>query len=478
MSSPQSALHPVFLQGIRSLSRLQSFRKAFTLNSTEANNENASTETAVATTETAVAAAEPKVNACRREISIEIPADIVKKETDSIVAKYSKLANVPGFRKGKVPSGVIRQKFAEDIKSEMVEALIPRHFREEADRQKLVPISQPRIIDMHVHEGEALHFKADFEVLPEFDIAGYLDVKPEAAEINVTDEEVEAALNNLREQHSTYTGVDEERPLQDGDFAQVSFKGTAKEEGAEPVEIDEVMVEIGGTNTIQDFSDNLRGAKVGEERAFDVTYPEGFADERLSGKTLHYLVAIKGIKTKSMPELNDDLAKELGEEFKTIDDLRTRIRAGMTAEKTHQAEHKAKDKLVETLVDKFEFDVPDALVEQQIDMRLDRGFRALAAQGMRTEDIKKMDFSRLRDGQREAARREVKASLILSKIAETENISVTDEEMNQEFEGIAQQMKQPVETIRARLTQDGAVDRIRERIRTDKAIEHLYRRSA
>jgi len=328
-----------------------------------------------------------------------------------------------------------------------------------------------------MHEGEPLRFKAFFETFPEIEVTGYQEIKPEKTEVVVTDEEVEQALKNLREQQATYVNVEEERPLQDGDFAQVSFKGSSQEEGAQPVEIDEVMVEIGGSNTIQDFSNNLRGAKVGEEREFDVTYPADFTDARLAGKTLHYLVAIKGIKNKTMPELNDDFAKELGEEFKSIDDLKTRIRAGMTAEKEHQAEHDAKNKMVESLVNKFEFDVPDAIVEEQINMRIDRGLRALAAQGMRAEDLQKLDAAKLREGQREAARREVRASLLLGRIAEVENIEVTDEEIDREIEAIALQAKQPADAIRARLTKDGALDRIRERIRTDKALDNLYRRS-
>jgi trigger factor len=448
------------------------------LNSTETNENTTNNQTAENSETTAVATAPPeKVNACHREISVEIPADVVARETESTVAKLQKMARIPGFRQGKVPATIVRQKFAEDIRTEVAEALIPKYFREEAERQKLVPITQPRVFDFHMHEGKPLRFKAFFETFPEIEVTGYQEIKPEKTEVVVTDEEVEQALKNLREQQATYVNVEEERPLQDGDFAQVSFKGSSQEEGAQPVEIDEVMVEIGGSNTIQDFSNNLRGAKVGEEREFDVTYPADFTDARLAGKTLHYLVAIKGIKNKTMPELNDDFAKELGEEFKSIDDLKTRIRAGMTAEKEHQAEHDAKNKMVESLVNKFEFDVPDAIVEEQINMRIDRGLRALAAQGMRAEDLQKLDAAKLREGQREAARREVRASLLLGRIAEVENIEVTDEEIDREIEAIALQAKQPADAVRARLTKDGALDRIRERIRTDKALDNLYRRS-
>lgn len=416
-------------------------------------------------------------SALQRELSIEIPAEVVERERESIIGKYQKLARIPGFRRGKVPATVVKQRFSEDINSEVIEALVPRYFREESEKQNLYPVSQPRVTDLHLHDGEPLKFKASFEVMPDVQIEGYQEIRGEKPEVSVTDEEVEQALNNLREQHASYAAVEEDRAIQDGDYAQVSFKGTPTE-GGEPVEVPEVLVEIGGTNTVKEFSDNLRGAKVGEERSFNVTYPEDFPDKRLAGKTTHYDSKVIGIKTKSVPELNDEFAKELGAEFNTTNDLRDRIRAGMLAEKEHQAEHEAKDKLIESLVSKFDFPVPEALVAQQIDIRLERGLRALAMQGMRAEDLRKMDLGRLREGQREAALREVKASLLLDKIADAEKIEVSDEELEHEIAGIARQTNQTPDEVRGRLTKEGAVDRIRNRIRNEKALEFLYRRPA
>lgn len=419
-------------------------------------------------------------NPCQRELAVEIPADIVKTETDNLVNRYQKLARVPGFRKGKVPASVIRQRFAEDIKNDVVDALVPRYFREEAKKQNLAPVSQPRVSDLHIHEGEPLTFKASFEVLPEFKLAPYDDIRVTTIDSTVTDEDVETAVNNLRQQHATYSAVEEDRPLADGDFAVVGFKGTPKEgeADAKPVEVDEIMVEIGGENTIPEFTENLRGGKSGETRTFDVKYADDFADKRLAGKSMIYEVSVKGIKTKSVPELTDDFAKELGAELNTVDGLRSRLRENMKAEKEHEAAHQGKDKLVEELVKRNDFPVPEAMLNEQIDVRLERGLRALAAQGMRTEDMKRMDFGRLRAGQREAALREVKASLILEQIADEEKIEVSDEEFDREIEALAAQSKQTVEQVRARLTQDSGLDRIRHRLRNEKTLDSLYRRSA
>ncbi len=418
---------------------------------------------------------------CTREIQVEIPADVVSRETDNLVQKYQKLARIPGFRKGKVPASIIRQRFAEDLKSEVVENLVPRYFHEEAEKQGLTPVSQPRVTDLHLHEGEPLRFKATFEVMPEIEVGGYQELRPEKKELAVTEEEVAGALDNLREQHATYTVV-EGRALQDGDYAQVSFTGTPTEaaEGQnppQPVKVDDVMVEIGGSNTIPEFTEHLRGANAGDERTFGVAYAEDFSDARLAGRSFSYTVAVKGIKQKSLPGLNDEFARQVGE-FETLDAVRQRIRESILAEKEHQAEHEAKEKIVEELLKQHDFPVPEALVERQIDLRLERGLRALAAQGMRAEALKRMDLGRLRAGQRDNALKEVKISLILDRIAELEHIEVSDEEVEREIEALAAQSRQTAEDIRKRLTREGALDRIRNRIRNEKTLDYLYRKTA
>ena len=420
----------------------------------------------------------------KREIQIEIPAEEVTRQTESLIQKYQKLARLPGFRRGHVPASIIRQRFTEDIKSEVVEALVPRYFRSEAEKLGLKPVSQPRVTDLHIHEGQPLRFKASFEIMPELKVEGYKELRAEKPQVSVTDEEVENALNDLREQHATFASV-EGRALADGDFAQVSFHGKPKEAepasipdmGTKTVHMDDVLVEIGGKNTMPEFTENLRGASAGEERIFEVRYPEDAPDKRLAGKTFTYTVKVNSIKQKNLPELNEALAKQLGE-FDNLEEVRKRIRDGLEAERTHAAEHAAKEKLVEELVKCHEFDVPEALVERQIDIRLERGLRALAAQGMRPEDMKKMDLARLRAGQREQALNEVKASLLLEKIADEEKIEVGNEELDQEIEALAKQSKQTSEAIRARLTRDGALDRIRSRIRSEKTLNFLYQQSA
>jgi len=422
--------------------------------------------------------ADAKKDGVKREISVEIPAAEVARETEAVVAKYQKMARLPGFRRGHVPPSIIRQRFKEELKSDVVEALVPRYFRKEAEKLGMIPVSQPRVTDLHIHDGEPLTFKASFEIMPEIKVEGYKELRADHPEIDVKDEEVEEELNNVREQHATFISI-EGRPLADGDFAQASMDGRPKDtdDQTKPVHMDEVLIEIGGKNTVPEFSQNLRGANAGDERQFEVTYPEDTNDKRLAGKTLVYTVNVQAIKQKNLPELNDDFAKELGE-FSSLDQVRKQIRENMLAERKHTAEREAKDKLVTDLVRRNDFEVPESLVDRQIDMRLERGLRALAAQGMKMEDMKKMDLPRLRAGQRDQAVQDVKSSLLLERIAELEGIAVSERELSHEIEGLAAQTKQTPEAVRARLTQDGGLDRIRNRIRSEKTLDLLYHQSA
>lgn len=429
---------------------------------------------------------------CLREVEVEIPADVVSKEWDSMVRRYSKVARVPGFRKGKVPPNLVRNRFAEDIKGDVLESLLPEYFRQAVVKQGFIPISKPEVHSLETEEGKPIRFKAAFEIMPDIQLGNYQDIKIEAPKVQVTDEDVEAQLKQLQERQASYDPVNEDRPLQDGDFAQISFQAQAKEEVAQesapaegeakpkttqPVQMDEVLVEIAGPDTIPEFTENLRGMKAGEERTFEVTYPAEYYEKRLAGKTFSYTAKVNAIKKKITPELNDDFARELSQDIQSLDDLKKRLREGIYAERQHQSMHQAQEGILNQLTEIHDFPVPETLIRRQIDFRLEQWLRGLAAQGMRTEDMKRMDFKRLRASQREAATREVKANLLLEKIAEAEHFEASDEEVQHEIRSLAQQTKQTPEAIQQKLAQEGALDRIRNRIRADKALHFLYTKS-
>ena len=424
--------------------------------------------------------------ACRREVSIEIPAEIVSRQWDTTTQEYSKVARIPGFRKGKVPVSIIRNRFANEIRTEVLEQLLPEYFRETVVKEGFQPVSQPRVLDLQMEAGQPLKFKAAFEVLPEVELADYNSIKIEMPAASVSDEEVESELKRMQDRRASYDPVDEDRALEDGDYAQVSLnampadapaEGAPADETGQPAEMDEVLVEIGATDGMPEFNENLRGAKPGEERVFDATYPADHPDQRLAGKKFTYRVKINAIKKKTVPELTDDFAKELSKEFQSLDDLRKRMKEGMEHERAHNAEHEAKKALLAQLVEMHSFELPEALVQRQLDIRLEQFLRALAAQGMRTEDMKRMDFRRMRVSQRHVAAGEVKSNLVLEKIAEKENIEATEDDIQFQIEMMAHQSQQTPEAVRMQLMKDRGIDFLKNRIRSDKALALVYARA-
>ncbi len=421
-----------------------------------------------------------------RSVEVTIPADEVSRAMRSTVKRYQKQAHLPGFRAGKVPESLIRARFAERIRQEVLEAVMPQHFQKAIAEGNYKLVSQPQVVDMKMEDDQPLWFKAEFEVMPDFSVDGYQDVKVEKPGSAFTDEEFATEVERVRESRSTMEPVEEDRPLADGDWAQISFTGNVQQaaEGENatenapdntPLTGEDVMLEVGGSNTLPAFNEALRGAKVGQELKFELSYPEDFGEKRLAGKTVAYDVAVKAIKRRVQPELNDDFAKELGD-YSGYEDFTTKFRENLQAEKERRTETETRERLLNALSERFQFPVPESMVQQQIDVRLDRGLRALAGQGMREEDMKRLDFARLRAAQRDSASNEVRSLLILDRIADAENIGVSDEEVNQELELLSLRLREPVDALRVRLTQDESMARIREQIRRDKTATLLYER--
>jgi trigger factor len=414
---------------------------------------------------------------CTRELVLDVPAEDVKKAFRKTTRNYQRYARIPGFRAGKVPETLIKSRFANEIRKEVIDTLLPEKFNAAVREQGVTPVGQPQVTELNVEEGQPLHVKAVFEYLPEFSVEGYKDVTVPKPSVETTDEEFQHEMTQLRESRATVEPVEEDRPLQDGDWAQISFTGTlvGAEEGEAPVTGEDTLVEIGGKDTVEAFTTALRGTKAGHEVHVSASYPNEYPEPRLSGKTVDYDIKVKGIKKRNMPELNDEFAKELGE-YESLAELENRVREHIGNRKRRSVEGETKDRLFQALIERFPFAVPESLVQEQVDARLERGLRALAAQGMQPDQMRKLDFGRLREAQRDSAVAEVKAGLLLAKIAQAENVEVTDDEVQREIQIGAIQSGEPVETLQARLTQDGGLARIREQLKREKTAQLLYER--
>jgi trigger factor len=413
---------------------------------------------------------------CTRELVLDIPAEEVSKAYRTVTGNYRKYAKIPGFRAGKVPETVIKRRFADGIRKDVIDGLLPERFNRAVVELGVKPVGEPQVVELTVEDGQPLHVKAVFEFIPEFSVEGYQTVTVDKPAVEITDEEFKHELEQLRESRATIEPVEEERALKNGDWAQISYKGQIDgKPDAAPIAGEDTLVEVGGKDTVEAFNAVLRGAKAGQELKAEVIYPADFAEPKLAGKTVAYEVEVKAIKKRIMPELTDDFAKELGH-YENLAQLEERVRDHMASRKRRSVEGETKDRLFAKLTEQYAFAVPESLVQEQIGLRLERGLRALAAQGMNTEQMRKLDFGRLRAAQRDGALAEVKTNLLLDRIAGEENISVSDEELDRELQLAALQSREPVEALRARLTQDGELARIREQLRREKTANLLYER--
>jgi trigger factor len=431
---------------------------------------------------------------CTRELVIDVPADEVAAAFRKVAANYRRYAKIPGFRAGKVPESIIRRRFAAEIRKEVIDSLLPERFNKAVNDLNIRPVGQPQVTDLSVEDGAPLHVKAVFEFIPAFSIDGYKDVKVDKPSVEITEEEFQHELTHLRDSRATIEPVEEDRPLQDGDWAEISYKGQIQNEpsaaapdgtaeGAstpqpaesQPIGGENTLVEIGGKDTVEAFTNSLRGAKPGQELKLEVIYPADYSETKLAGKTVAYDVTVKAIKKRILPELNDDFAKELGH-YETYADLETSVRDYLAARKRRNLEAETKDRLFAAMIERFTFPVPESLVQDQIDIRLERGLRALAAQGMQPEQMRKLDFTRLRVAQRDSALAEVKTNLLLDRIADEENITVSDEDVDKELQIVSIQSREPLDSLKVRLTKEGGLARIREQLRRDKTASILYER--
>jgi trigger factor len=417
---------------------------------------------------------------CTRELVIDIPADEVSKAYRDVTANFRKHAKIPGFRVGKVPETVIRRRFAVEIRKDVIDGLLPEQFNRAVREQNIRPVNQPQVVELTVEDGSPLHVKAVFEYLPAVSIDGYQSITVEKPSIEVTEEEFQRELEQLRESRAVIEPVEEDRPLADGDWAQISYKGQIQGEGetapeTAPMTGEDSLVEIGGKETVEAFSSALRGAKPGQELKAEVVYPSDYGEPQLAGKTVAYDVEMKAIKKRILPEMTDDFAKELGS-YENLADLETRVREYLANRKRRTVENDTKDRLFAAMVERYSFPVPESMIQAQIDARLERGLRALAAQGMEPEQMRKLDFSRLRTAQRDSAIAEVKTQILLDRIADEENITVSDEDMDAELQLAALQSREPIDTLKGRLTEDGGLARIREQLRREKTASALYER--
>ena len=410
---------------------------------------------------------------CKKELVIEIPLNVVQREVDSVANQFAKRARIPGFRPGHAPTALVRRHFRDDIRSEVAQTLIPRYFQSAVKEQHWDVVGQPRFEDLKFEDEQPLTCKASFEIYPDFELKTYKELEVEEEQPEISDADVDKAVEELREAAATFEVVTD-RPIADDDHVTVSYRGhDASSPQGPPAQAKEAEIHIGGKHTVPAFTENLRGVKAGEVKEFPVTYPEDYPQKSLAGKTLSYHVEVLSIKKKAVPPVDDELAKSVSE-FATLAELRAKLRQDLEKNAQRRAEANAKQKLAEKLLAGHEFPVPDELVEAQMDRKMERTVTQLLAQGIDPRQTQ-VDWKKVREESRPDAEKEVRVTLILAQVADAEKIDLTEEELDDVIREMAQERRMTPAELKTRLTRDGKLDTLKSTRRNQKALDFIYR---
>jgi trigger factor len=370
----------------------------------------------------------------------------------------------------------VKTRFRDEIVSEMMQHLMPKYFGDAIEERKLDLVqTTPRFESVDYTSGRPLKFKAVFEVYPQLSVSNYEGIPVDEVSANVDESEIENSLKKLQEEMAELAPVEEDRPVREGDFAEISYSGTIRDSEEEPLTGQKAVAEIGGRTTVKEFTENLVGSKVNEERTFVVTYRPDYPEKKLAGKSVDYAVKVEAIKTKEIPEINDEFAQRFGE-YKVLDELKAKIREDLAKHKRDHAQEQMREKMLEWLEDNNEFEIPQSLVERQLQIRVQRLLRDLGRQGINPQRLD-VDWAKIREDQHHQAIRDVKGSLILDYISEKENIDVSDAEIEAEVEKIAAETNRPKEKVREVLSRDSGLERLRGQIRNKKTLDLLQEKA-
>jgi len=418
-----------------------------------------------------------EISPTRKQIDIEIEADAVRIAYDRISDKYAKAASVPGFRPGHAPRNVVRTRFKDQIRTEVLRELVPAAVQEAIGEHRLEALGEPEL-NLDNSEGldqlgqKPITFNVNVDVLPEIKLQKYKSLEATRRTRPVKDEDVDRVIEQLRESSASLQPV-EDRGAQIGDTITANFHGTfVNEPNAEPINVEDVDVVLGGEGIVSEITDNLIGAKPDDEKQFSVNYPPDFSAKGLAGKQIDYKVKVSAVRIKELPAVDDEWAQSLGDDVETLDQLKEKIRVDLEAQAKNEAEGKLRTDLLRQVVESHQFELPERLIEHQTEHRFESVMRDMISQGIDPRNPQ-LDWEKARESLKQQSTFELRSSLLLERIADEEKIEVSDQEINDEINAIADASRQSPEQVRAVLTKQGGETSIASRLRNRKALDAL-----
>jgi trigger factor len=409
----------------------------------------------------------------KKSVAVEIPSDIVDAQIERVARSYSRQARIPGFRPGKVPPNLIKKRFREQILHDVAHDLIPRAIDDALRERGLEPVDTPDVKDVSLDEGQALTFTATFETLPPINPGALETISLRRPAVTLEEGAIDAALTQLQNRAARYEPV-EGRAIGDGDTATLDVTreagGAAKGEHHH-----DVAIEIGGKANPPGFDDEIKGLEAGAEKSFTIHYPEDYAVKELANTDVRYHVRVQDIRKRVLPALDDEFAKDVGD-FQTLEALRARITDDLQREAEAEADRRLRADLLKALAARVLVDIPDSLVERELERRTEEFARRLMDQDIDPQRAN-IDWDGFRDSQREASRDSVKSALVLDEIARREELTVTEADLEKDVAHYAERTGLTPPAVRARLEKEGALSRLSAGLRREKAMDFVLARA-
>ena len=415
----------------------------------------------------------------RKSLAVEVPSEQVDNEIARLSQDYRRTLKIPGFRPGKAPVRLVRARLHDQILHEVAQALIPRAVDEALRDHDLQPIASPTISDVKTEEGQPLTFTALFEVLPPVEPGEYKGLTLRRPPIQVTDESVTEAVQRLRE-HSAHLEAVEERNVKNGDTVTIdlerhviktSAQDSSKHNG--PESHNDIEIEIGGSSNPPGFDEEVIGMALEETRTFVLSYPDDHESKGLAGTQVKYKIKLKLIRKKTLPELNDDFARDLGE-FDSLESLTTQVKADLESQAELDADGQVRSELLRKLANSISGEVPEALIDQEIDRRVQRFVEHLISQRVDPRQAN-IDWDTFRKEQREPATATVRSMLVIDEIARKESLTVKEEEIEAELQRQAERAGRTPSAAKALLEKDGGMVKLKEGLKREKTIDFILK---
>ncbi len=414
-------------------------------------------------------------------LTIDVDSEKVDAALDAAFKKVVKKVNVPGFRKGKVPRSIFEKQFGvESLYQDALDILLPEAYAGAIDETGIEPVDRPEIDIETMEKGSNLVFTAKVVVKPEVTLGDYKGLEVEEKDTTVTDDDVEAELKKLQERQAELVVV-EDGAVEQGDTAVIDFEGFVEGEAFEGGKAENYSLEIGSNQFIPGFEEQLVGLKTGEEKDVEVNFPEEYHAEELAGKPATFKVKLHDIKRKELPELDDEFAKDVNENVETLDELKKELKDKLQKDKEHEADHEIRDTLVEKAAENATIDIPEAMVNTEVDRMLQEFEQRLQMQGMNLDmyyQFSGQDADAMREQFKTDGEKRVRINLTLEAIAETEGLEVSDEDVDNELEKMAEMYQRSVEEIKSIFAAQGGFDGIKADLKIQKAVEYLVENSS